>query len=58
MGYRNFSQVLRILWRITWKAGSNDIEAGRVKDLRSLLKEEHVEAYVHNSANMEGIVPL
>ena len=26
------------------KQGKNDIKAGRVKDLRSLLKEEHVEA--------------
>ena len=26
------------------KQGQDDIKAGRVKDLRSLLKEEHVEA--------------
>ena len=26
------------------KQGKDDINAGRVKDLRSLLKEEHVEA--------------
>ena len=26
------------------KQGKDDIKAGRVKDLRSLLKEEHVEA--------------
>jgi PHD/YefM family antitoxin component YafN of YafNO toxin-antitoxin module len=26
------------------KQGQEDIKAGRVKDLRSLLKEEHVEA--------------
>ncbi len=26
------------------KRGQDDIKAGRVKDLRSLLKEEHVEA--------------
>ena len=29
------------------KQGQDDIKAGRVKDLRSLLKEEKVEAYVH-----------
>jgi PHD/YefM family antitoxin component YafN of YafNO toxin-antitoxin module len=28
----------------TLKQGQDDIKAGRVKDLRSLLKEEHVEA--------------
>jgi PHD/YefM family antitoxin component YafN of YafNO toxin-antitoxin module len=26
------------------KQGQDDIKAGRVKDLRSLLKEEHIEA--------------
>jgi hypothetical protein len=26
------------------KQGQDDIEAGRIKDLRSLLKEEHIEA--------------
>jgi PHD/YefM family antitoxin component YafN of YafNO toxin-antitoxin module len=26
------------------KQGKDDIKAGRVKDLRSLLKEEHIEA--------------
>ena len=26
------------------KQGQEDVKAGRVKDLRSLLKEEHIEA--------------